>query len=128
MSGQRGYWTCQRVTGGVRCGQLNANRIQICGWCFKRRPARKKPAHMAALEQDYQAFITLNGGEHCGICAATRAKTGRRLDRDHDHRTGAPRGLLCHRCNRNLGNWVTPEWLRAAALYLERTKAVRGAA
>jgi hypothetical protein len=57
-------------------------------------------------------------GASCGICGATR-KT-RNLDRDHDHRTGRPRGLLCNRCNRALPNWVTPLWLRNAADYLER--------
>lgn len=38
---------------------------------------------------------------------------------DHDHRTMIVRGLLCVRCNRNLPDWMTPEWLRAAADYLE---------
>jgi hypothetical protein len=58
-------------------------------------------------------------GEACGICG--RGPGARRLDRDHDHsRLDAPRGLLCHRCNRILQNWVTAEWLRAAAEYLDR--------
>jgi hypothetical protein len=59
-------------------------------------------------------------GERCGICG--RGPTpGRRLNRDHDHHTGKLRGLACTRCNRNLGNWVTSEWLRKAADYLDRT-------
>jgi hypothetical protein len=66
--------------------------------------------------------VLLNGGERCAICLRV-SSPNRRLDRDHDHKTGRPRGLLCPRCNRQLANWITPEWLRAAAEYLERVVA-----
>ena len=83
-----------------------------------KRKAKRKPAHMKALELSYEQYIEINGGEHCGICQS--APKSRRLDRDHDHKTGRPRGLLCHLCNRALSTRVTPEWLAAAALYLAR--------
>lgn len=70
----------------------------------------------------YDARLESQGGG-CAICAAT-PKT-RRLDTDHDHRTGVVRGLLCHRCNRGLPTWVTPAWLRAAATYLEADGTVK---
>lgn len=111
-------WTCQRVAGGVRCGHPNPNRKRNCEACGKPRPPRRRPAHLAALEQDYAAFVALNGGEHCAICGRLPSAT-RRLDRDHCHDTGEPRGLLCARCNRALPSWVTADWLRAAAAYLE---------
>jgi hypothetical protein len=57
-------------------------------------------------------------GERCNICG--RPPVNARLHRDHDHRTGQPRGLLCHRCNRFLPNWMTTDWLRKALTYLER--------
>jgi len=38
---------------------------------------------------------------------------------DHDHKTMKLRGILCFRCNSALRYWVSPEWLRAAADYLE---------
>lgn len=38
---------------------------------------------------------------------------------DHDHKQMRVRGLLCVRCNGALRYWVTPEWLRTAAEYLE---------
>jgi hypothetical protein len=72
---------------------------------------------MAALKLTYEQYVELNGGEHCAICK--RGRGSRRLDRDHDHRTGKPRGLLCPRCNRALPTWITPNWLRLAAGYLE---------
>lgn len=68
----------------------------------------------------YEEYVRLNGGERCGICGNPPSEN-RRLDRDHDHRTGEPRGLLCHRCNRALPDWVTEEWLEAARAYLGRS-------
>lgn len=57
-------------------------------------------------------------GERCGIC-------GRRPEReasihvDHDHETGAIRGLLCITCNQGLGLFgERPELLLRAAVYL----------
>jgi hypothetical protein len=115
-------WTCQRRAGGIKCGHVNASRKRNCQACGKPRPVRRRPKHMAALDLAYEAYIEINGGESCGICGA-RPSPGRRLDRDHEHLgTGRARGLLCHACNRTLSRRVTPEWLRAAAAYLERTQ------
>jgi hypothetical protein len=75
---------------------------------------------MAALALDYEEFIRLNGGDFCAICEREPSAV-RRLDRDHCHATGKPRGLLCARCNRALPRWMTAEWLRKAAEYVERT-------
>lgn len=117
---QRGYWTCQRKQDGIPCRAVNPNRKRNCSRCGKARPARRRPAHMAALAASYEEFVLLNGGNHCAICGR-KPSAHRRLDRDHCHRTGRPRGLLCARCNRALPNWVTADWLRAAIRYLDAT-------
>lgn len=75
---------------------------------------------MVALDLDYDGYVKLNGGEFCGVCG--RKRKGRKLDRDHDHKTHKPRGLLCHRCNRHLPSWVDEQWLENALLYLRRAK------
>ena len=104
-------WTCRK------CRKVNKRTTQLCS-CGTRRPKARVPEHKRILHtMPYEQWVELYG-EVCGICG--RGPGTRRLDRDHCHKAGRPRGLLCARCNRALPNWVTPEWLRAAANYLER--------
>lgn len=79
----------------------------------RRKP--KRAPDLGVTDAEYQALLTLQGGG-CAICH--RPPKTRRLHVDHDHATGRVRGLLCHRCNRNLPTWVTPEWLDRARDYL----------
>lgn len=114
-------WRCRKVTKGVKCGTLNLRVKQVCTTCGGPRPKPRQPAHRAVLDtMPYEAWEARYGAS-CGICGAF-ATARRRLDRDHDHKTGLPRGLLCARCNRALPSWVTAQWLRRAAYYLERAE------
>jgi hypothetical protein len=79
-----------------------------------RKPTRR--ADLGVTLQQYDDLLVEQGGG-CAICK--RPPKTRRLDTDHDHKTGRVRGLLCHRCNRALPAWVTPEWLVAARAYLQ---------
>jgi Recombination endonuclease VII len=79
----------------------------------RRRPTRRKQLGLSLA--DYDTLLAAQEG-HCALCPAT--PKSRRLHVDHDHRTGLVRGLLCHRCNRALPNWITPVWLTGAAAYL----------
>ena len=82
---------------------------------------RSRARHNEALKLPYEVYLWINGGvELCAICG--RAGKTRRLHRDHDHRTGVPRGLLCVRCNRILHTFVDVEWLMRARAYLERAE------
>lgn len=78
-----------------------------------RKPARAK--QLGVTDEEYARMFAAQNG-HCALCPST-PKT-RRLHVDHDHATGAVRGLLCHRCNRALPTWVGPEWLMSACEYL----------
>lgn len=113
-------WTCQRQAGGLVCKHVNPNRKRKCERCGKTRPPRTRPAHLIALEREYSDFVALNGGEFCAICGRPPSQV-RRLDRDHCHDTGEPRGLLCARCNRALPRWCNSDWLRKAADYLDKS-------
>ncbi len=112
------YWTCQRVSKKKKCGTKNPARNKKCLTCGKTKPVKRRPAHMAALDIPYEQYVKLNGGDFCYICGR-KPSLYRRLDRDHDHITGKPRGLLCFRCNRHLPVWITSKWLRKAAEYLD---------
>ncbi len=77
-----------------------------------------KPKRARALgvsDEDYARMLAEQGG-HCALCPNT-PKT-RRLHVDHDHRTGAVRGLLCYPCNRALPAGKGREWFLRAYDYL----------
>ncbi len=67
---------------------------------------------------DYANRLEAQGGA-CAICKADPKEIGQTLAVDHDHSTGAVRGLLCAECNRMLGcARDKPEVLSAGADYL----------
>jgi hypothetical protein len=114
-------WTCQRVSGGLKCGFENSRRHTYCRACGKKRPASVgRPSKAKHIKGTYEEYIERQGGEYCGSCGCGRPASGRRLHRDHCHKTGAPRALLCFRCNTALPNRVDAAWLRAASDYLKR--------
>lgn len=115
-------WTCQRSVKKIKCGHKNPRRKQLCEKCGKRRPATKKPTHMAVLGTVTYEQCVDKWGEKCGICGAHRNPSGKRLARDHDHHTGELRGLLCTRCNRALPNWMDINWLENAIEYLKQPR------
>lgn len=87
----------------------------------KRRRRRQNPKHTKLLRDNrhlYPEMLEQQGGV-CAICGREPSPK-RRLDMDHNHKTMKIRGLLCVRCNRALGGWVTSEWLTNAAEYLKR--------
>ncbi len=72
-----------------------------------------------------------NQDNKCAVCG--NPETGKRygktpsLSVDHNHDTGKVRGLLCQDCNRMIGiAKENTKTLRAAALYLEISKAFGG--
>lgn len=66
--------------------------------------------------EDYENRLRAQGGV-CAICGA--ASVGKRFDVDHDHETGAVRGLLCTSCNNGLRHFgESLDTLHAAVFYL----------
>lgn len=51
---------------------------------------------------EYDRLYEFQGGR-CALCRRARGMA-KKLAVDHDHATGAPRGLLCSVCNRLLGH------------------------
>lgn len=94
----------------------------------QRNPAAKRNSRLKAefgisLEQ-YNDILDKQGGS-CAICGATSSRSQEKGKRrksmyiDHDHNTGAVRGLLCHHCNFGIGHFFdNPALLQTAAEYL----------
>ena len=79
-----------------------------------RKPRRA--TQLGVTDDEYEGMLAEQGGV-CAICGSP--PKSRRLHVDHDHRTGAVRGLLCFRCNRALAGYVTVEWMLKAIRYLQ---------
>lgn len=102
-----------------------------CQGCGAPLPKRRVPKHATVLrDMTFEQFETLSYEIHgraaelgaCGVCGR-HAGENRRLDRDHDHRTGEARGLCCVRCNRELLRNTTLDEARQVVAYLERVEA-----
>jgi hypothetical protein len=102
-------------------GRLNAYRRQ-----YRSRPDRKAADREGHLKrkygitlEDYDRMFDAQGGV-CAICGEARPEE-RTLHVDHDHETGAIRGLLCFRCNNALGDLREDvDLFQAAVNYLDR--------
>lgn len=91
---------------------------------YRERGAEFKLRRYGLDEQSFVAMLEAQNGK-CGICGRG-PKPGRMFDIDHDHATGAVRGLLCNPCNLRLGRIKDSpasersEWQAGAATYLAR--------
>lgn len=74
-------------------------------------------------QEAFDAMLAGQGGV-CAICGTSdfSAGNGQRPVVDHDHETGAIRGILCFGCNIGIGAFKEKlAIVRAAVAYLERT-------
>jgi hypothetical protein len=124
-----------------KCNSCNRRAVTTDGYCKTHDPALQREYRKANpnqfkgyyLKRDYgisleaySAMLVKQGGL-CAICGTPNGSersnnNGRKvLAVDHDHKTGAIRGLLCSLCNQALGLLLeNPEFFRKAADYLER--------
>jgi hypothetical protein len=134
---------------GARIGVCSAcNRAQAAKYRVNRTEATKRrqnedtrawrisrPLHIRKQElakkydvtvEWYESTLASQGG-HCALCPAEFAHPGSKkvLFVDHDHRTGAVRGILCAKCNTHLGIIeADPEWHDKALEYLTKSRKV----
>jgi hypothetical protein len=111
--GQRWCASCQSF---VDLADVQGSRCRACN---------SAAAHSARIEKvygldrdGYDELLRLQGGK-CAICRAR--PTSKRLAVDHDHKTGAVRGLLCSRCNHDLmgAAWDSHAMAKALLGYIE---------
>jgi hypothetical protein len=89
--------------------QANAERHSANQRTRRERPdvkARERQGHLRRkfniTQERYEELLAAQGGG-CAVCSK-RPKPGKSLHVDHDHTTGAVRGLLCFSCNAALGH------------------------
>lgn len=88
---------------------------------------RRNTALKKTFGLNYNQYLKmLDEQDHkCFICNEKENVNNRILSVDHDHTTGAIRGLLCTNCNTGLGKLKdNPNLLRRAIEYLEREYSV----
>ena len=105
------------------------NKAAIQAWNENYRKANRdrvranaRRRHYAISEHDFNQLFS-EQDERCSICCVQFDYSIRHLSPcvDHDHATGAVRGLLCGNCNTGLGMLGdSEENLMRAALYLEQ--------
>jgi Recombination endonuclease VII len=84
---------------------------------------RRERAHERVSENsfglksgEYQTMYQAQGGK-CAVCGIATGAT-KRLARDHNHKTGEFRGLLCGPCNKDVIGRLGLRGLYAAINYL----------
>lgn len=124
----------------ARCKECR--KAEVNAWRAKNRDAynaseRKRYAESPAKwERHLRSKYGITAAEYaerlnkqdgcCAICKANAESIGQTLAVDHDHKTGAVRGLLCAMCNRMLGCAKDrPEVLRSGADYLINAEAAK---
>lgn len=112
-----------------------SGRRSECSSCSARYYARRAPSIRAARRERYPDERARDRERRYGLtpeefdrrmteqrsrCAICRAELDAPVV-DHDHETGAVRGLLCRPCNSGIGQLRDdPELVRAALAYLEK--------
>lgn len=85
---------------------------QACAYQRRRR--------YGITDEEYARMVTACGGR-CAVCRERPVGRFAALCVDHDHKTGAVRGMLCHGCNTALGMLKEdPLRIRALAAYAEQ--------
>jgi hypothetical protein len=83
------------------------------------RPPNKRAYNLATrygITEGHEASMLAAQAGGCAICTKPLA----RHHVDHDHATGAVRGLLCPACNLGVGHLERPGFLPAALAYLKK--------
>lgn len=132
--------TRQKI-GAAQAGRAYPNRryqmrpCRTCGKQFRGNSARhwycspeckataRYEMRSVISDAEYRLLFARQGGR-CAICETLKPggpKTHDKFFADHDHATGAARGLLCLQCNVALGNFGDdPKRLLRAAAYVAR--------
>ena len=95
----------------------NKKKNGLDSWCRQCRSNYRSEisrGHFRSVISDTDLKELKHSVKECVICGSEE-----KLVVDHDHKTGAIRGMLCNHCNRGLGHFRDdPDLLEFAAQYL----------
>lgn len=125
---RNGWHTNGRRRFGNSCNPCNADQARQWNHDNRERATQQRFAWnlndlYGMTIEDYDRLAE-SQNHVCAICGGVNPEHGRygtqfRLAVDHNHKTGAVRGLLCNRCNRALGLIKDdPALLKSALDYL----------
>jgi hypothetical protein len=99
---------------------------RTCKECNKPTPEEQRAKTLKRYGITQKTYMQMLETQNfsCAICEGTSPKGAKRADVfvvDHDHETGQVRALLCHACNRGLGNFQDNETiLHRAVAYKQK--------
>lgn len=116
-------------------GKRERERDRRASWTPEEKASRwlRSSARQLGFDPDVIEAHFMSHSGRCDICGRTATEVGvsgksNRLAIDHDHKTGAFRGLLCHHCNFAIGLMEDrADRLIAAARYLAEAEAAEHA-
>lgn len=126
---------CYEASGEAVMATCHPDRIAagrgLCLYCYRDDPEVKALARetrrlrmYGLTHESYQALLTAQNNV-CAICRETPGRKGFVID--HDHVTGAVRGILCTTCNTGIGHLKdSSKLLEKAANYMRHHEARRG--
>jgi hypothetical protein len=86
--------------------------------CSDCRNKQRRITHLTRYQ--YELLLVAQSFK-CAICGVPAVEFDRLLAVDHDHSTGAVRGLLCNHCNIGIGNFKEDvAFLASAIIYLRK--------
>ncbi len=115
--------TCKKIAhrDEFLSGQTVIYRHHSCRSCRNKKQDRyRKDSQRIAYGLDEDQLAQLHIKQE-GLCEICRKSQERRLDADHNHKTGKLRGVLCRSCNIGIGYLQdSPELLSKAIAYLQK--------
>lgn len=103
-----------------KSGRQAGRYYSYCKEHFRLRNMANWRTKIGWIDRYENMFLTQEG--KCAICGIvfTSENKATTPHRDHNHITGSPRALLCHRCNTGISLFrENPDYLRLAANYVE---------